>query len=65
MPGDLDVGMPANAPRSQWDLGLTTTRFVGPLDISAAIGRVWDLNRFPGTDAGNNYLRVSLRTGWR
>jgi hypothetical protein len=61
---DLDVGMPANQLRSQWDTGVNATRFVGRLDITAAIGRVWDLNRFPGTDVGNNYARVSLRAAW-
>jgi hypothetical protein len=64
MPMDLDVGMPANQLRSQWDTGVNATRFVGRLDITAAIGRVWDLNRFPGTDVGNNYARVSLRAAW-
>lgn len=64
MPGDLGVGMPADQLRSQWDAGLNTTRFVGRLDVSASLGRVWDLDRFPGTDVGNNYARLSLRAGW-
>jgi hypothetical protein len=64
MPGDLQVGMPADQLRTQWDTGINTTRFVGRFDVSAAIGRVWDLNRFPGTDVGNNYARISLRANW-
>ncbi|MEO7083893.1 MAG: capsule assembly Wzi family protein [Gemmatimonadaceae bacterium] len=64
MPGDLGVGLPANQLRTQWDVGVNATRFVGRFDVSGAIGRVWDLNRFPGTDVGNNYVRVSLRAGW-
>jgi hypothetical protein len=64
LPGDLGVGMPSIArSRSQWDLGVTATRFRGRSDISVAVGRVWDLDRFPGVDVTNNYIRVSVRPG--
>jgi hypothetical protein len=65
MPEDLEVGMPANQLRSQWDVGLNGTLFAGAeRDITFAVGRVWDLNRFPGTDVCNNYLRLGVRAGW-
>jgi len=62
MPSDLSVGMPSvRDSRSQWDLGISATRFRGASDISAAIGHVWDLNRLPGKSAGNSYVRISVR----
>ncbi len=64
MPPDLGVGLPANQLRSQWDTGASATLFKGPFDVSLALGRVWDLDRFPGMDVANNYARVSLRAGW-
>src|SRR5438046_374586 len=57
MPNDLLAGMPANQLRTQWDAGANATMFKGPFDVSVALGRVWDLNRFPGTDVANNYVR--------
>jgi hypothetical protein len=63
MPGDLAVGLPAAQTRSQWDLGVNGTWFIGRSDVTFAIGRVWDLDRFPETDVGNNYLRLGLRAG--
>ena len=56
-------GQAATQTRSQWDLGVNGTWFVGKSDVTFAIGRVWDLDRFPETDVGNNYLRVGFRAG--
>lgn len=61
MPPDLQVGMPASDARSQWDLGFGGTIFVGRSDLTVQVGHVWDLNRFPGQDVSNNYLRIGTR----
>jgi hypothetical protein len=63
MPGDLLTGMPATQTRSQWDLGISGTRFIGRSDVTFAIGHVWDIDRLPGTSVGNSYVRVGLRAG--
>ncbi len=63
MPPDTWVGMPANQLRSQWDLGFGGTIFHGKSDITFQVGHVWDLNRFPGQDVGNSYLRLGTRLG--
>ena len=62
-PPDFGVGMPADNARSQWDLSVPGTFFIGPTDLTVQAGHVWDLNRFPGQDVGNNYLRISTRIG--
>ena len=63
MPADFGVGMPANDARSQWDLGIGGTVFLGRTDLTFQAGHVWDLNRFPGQDVGNSYLRLGTRLG--
>jgi hypothetical protein len=63
MPRDLAVGMPADQLRTQWDVGVTGFRTFGKSDITFAFGHVWDLDRFPGIDAGNMYVRLGLRAG--
>ena len=63
MPPDLKVGMPADQLRTQWDVGITGFRTFGKSDVTFAIGHVWDLDRFPGTDVGNTYVRLGLRAG--
>lgn len=63
LPGDRLVGMPADSGRTQWDLGASMTWFAGGTDLHAQLGHVWDLNRFPGRDAGNLYLRAGARFG--
>lgn len=63
MPGDFGVGMPRDSARTQWDAGFNGTLFVGPSDVTFAVGHVWDLNRTPSNDAGNSYARVGLRLG--
>ncbi len=61
MPLDLVIGMPADQLRSQWDLGFGGVIFHGGADINFKVGHVWDLNRFPGQDVGNNYLQLGMR----
>ena len=63
MPRDLQVGMPADQLRTQWDLGITGFRTLGKSDVTFALGHVWDLDRFPNTDVGNTYVRLGLRAG--
>ena len=63
MPGDLKVGLPAAQARTQWDFGVSGTWFFGPTDLTFAVGHVWDLDRLPGQDIGNTYVRVGLRAG--
>jgi len=63
MPGNLGVGFPAGDARSQWDVGVGGTVFVGSSDLTFAAGNVWDLNRLPSTDVGNAYVRVGVRVG--
>jgi hypothetical protein len=65
MPGDFKVGMPADQLRTQWDLGISGFRKIGKSDVTFAVGHVWDVDRFPGTDVGNSYLRLGLRAGLR
>lgn len=60
MPKDNLVGMAADSARTQWDLGLSLTRARGRQRIHAQLGSVWDLNRFPGRDESNVYIRL----GW-
>lgn len=61
MPPDLQVGMPANQVRTQWDLGIGGVVFRGRSDITVQLGHVWDLNRFPDRDMGNTYVRLGTR----
>jgi len=63
MPGDLQVGLPADQLRTQWDVGVTGFRAFGKSDVTFAVGHVWDLDRFPKTDVGNTYVRLGLRAG--
>ncbi|HEY5219832.1 MAG TPA: capsule assembly Wzi family protein [Gemmatimonadaceae bacterium] len=63
MPPDLGVGMPADSARSQWDLGVGGTIFHGSNDYTFQVGHVWDIDRFPGQDVGNIYLRLGMRVG--
>jgi hypothetical protein len=63
MPGDLEVGLPADQLRTQWDLGVNGFRTIGKSDVTFALGHVWDLDRFPKTDVGNMYFRLGLRAG--
>jgi hypothetical protein len=65
MPRDLQVGMPADQLRTQWDVGITGFRRFGKSDVTFALGHVWDLDRFPGIDVGNTYVRLGLRAGLR
>ncbi|MDA1082515.1 MAG: hypothetical protein O2973_12765 [Gemmatimonadetes bacterium] len=61
MPPDLEVGLPADGARSQWDIGVNGSLFRGAADITFRLGNVWDLNRFPGRDASNPYLGIGAR----
>ena len=61
MPPDIGVGMPANQLRSQWDLGVGGTLFRGNSDLTFQVGRVIDLNRFPGVNMSNYYIRFGNR----
>jgi hypothetical protein len=63
MPHDLEVGLPADQLRTQWDVGITGFRTFGKSDVTFAIGHVWDLDRFPNTDVGNTYVRLGVRAG--
>jgi hypothetical protein len=63
MPPDRQVGMPADQARTQWDLGLGGTIFRGGSDYTFQVGHVWDLNRFPGRDVGNAYIRMGMSWG--
>ena len=65
---DLGVRPPSDAAedqdlRSQWDVMFNGTIFVGASDLTFAVGRVWDLDRFPGTDVRNSYVRLGFRAG--
>jgi hypothetical protein len=57
MPSDLLVGMPRGSARTQWDLALSITRVRGRSRMHAQVGNVWDLNRVPGRDGSNSYVR--------
>jgi hypothetical protein len=61
MPPDELVGMPKDQARTQWDLKFLGVRFIGHNELSWQVGHVWDLDRYPGRDAGNLYLSL----GWR
>ena len=61
MPPDGKVGMPADQLRSQWDLGVGGTLFRGGNDYTFQLGRVVDLNRFPGVNVTNYYIRFGKR----
>jgi hypothetical protein len=63
MPPDLAVGLPPAQARTQWDFGANGTWFLGRSDVTFALGHVWDLNRFPHKNVGDNYVRVGLRAG--